>query len=93
MAFGSARDDLRERRFTGAGRAVEDERLDAIGFNRAAQQLSWPEDVRLPGELCEIARPHPRGERLRSTRRFGCLGFRFSRGGKQIVRWHGLNIV
>jgi hypothetical protein len=63
--------------------------LDAVRFNGAPQELAWGKDVRLPGIFIEMARTHPRRERLMT--RLG--GSRFSRGsrcrlgrcGKQIV--------
>jgi hypothetical protein len=49
LALGLPRDDLREGGFARAGRAVEDQRLDAVGFDGAAQELAGREDVLLPG--------------------------------------------
>ena len=64
FAFGLARDDLRERGFAGAGRPVKNQRLNAVGFDGAAQQLSRRENMRLAGVFIQVARAHPRGERL-----------------------------
>ena len=57
----------------------------------ASQQLPRREDVRLPGKFIEVARAHPRGERLiaRQFRRRG--GFRLSFVSKQIIARHGAN--
>ena len=66
LALGLAGDDLRQRSFAGARRAVKDQRLDAVGLDGAAQQLARAEDVRLADELAQVARPHARRQRLMS---------------------------
>ena len=86
FGFGLARDDLCERRFAGAGRPVKNQRLDAVGLDGAPQQLAGADDVRLAGEFIQVARAHPRGERLgfESVGRGRHVSFRqfFSRFGK-----------
>jgi hypothetical protein len=59
------RDDLRERRLTGARRTREDNRWQPIGFDRAPQQFPRREDMLLADELLDRARAHARGERRR----------------------------
>ena len=66
FALGLAGDDLRQRRFARARRPVENQRLDAVGLDRAAQQLSRAEDMRLPHEFAQVPRTHPRGKGLAS---------------------------
>ena len=63
MRPGRVGDDAGQRRLAAAGRAEEDQRGDAVGFDGAAQQLARPQDVRLPDELVERARAHPVGQR------------------------------
>ena len=46
------------------GRAVEDERLDAVRLDGPAQQLARAEDMRLADKLAQVARPHARRQRL-----------------------------
>ncbi len=93
FAAGLVGNDLREGRFAGAGWAVENEGLDAVGFDGAAEQLAGSEDVFLAGEFVEIARAHARGERFLGNdvilrrgvgRRF------FAWGGEKVV--HVFNI-
>ena len=95
FAFGLAGDDLRERSFAGAGRAVKDERLDAVGFDGPAEKLAGREHVGLPGVFVEVARAHPCGERLafEKTGRNGGFRFGFNRGSKQIIARHGLKLA
>ena len=45
------------------GRAGEDDRRQPIRFDRAPEQFARRENVLLPDELLERARPHPAGER------------------------------
>jgi hypothetical protein len=61
---GGAGDDAGEGGFTGAGRSVEDQRGEAVGLDRAAEEFSFAEDVLLAGDLVERPRPHPGGERF-----------------------------
>jgi len=70
--------------------AEENQRLNAVGLDGAAQQLSRRENVRLPGKFVEIARAHPRGERLVSGSFRSGRGFRpgFSRFLEQIIARH-----
>ena len=56
--------DLSERGFAGAGWTVENQRLDAVGFNGTTEQFPWADDVSLAGKFVEVAWPHPGGERL-----------------------------
>ena len=61
-----ARDDPRERRLAGPGRAVEDHRVRPAVGDRAAQRrrlLGRAEQVRLADELVDRARAHAHGER------------------------------
>ena len=62
-ALGVVGDDVRERGLAAAGRAVEDQRVEAIGQEHPAEQLAGAEEVLLPDELVERSRPHPRRER------------------------------
>jgi hypothetical protein len=91
------RDDLRERSFAGAGRAVENQRLNAIGFNSAAKKLAGREDVFLPGEFVEIARTHARSERLLGYDSFflrlGWSGGLFAFCGEKVVASHSFSIL
>jgi hypothetical protein len=52
-AAGLAGDDLGEGRLSGAGRAEEDHRLDAVGFDGAAEELAGREDVLLADVFVE----------------------------------------
>ena len=64
LALRGAGDDLREGGLAAAGRAEEDDVREAVRLDDAAEELAGPEDVRLPGDLLERARPHARRERL-----------------------------
>ena len=57
------RDDARERRLPGAGRAVEDRRADAVLGDRRPQRRALAEHVLLADELVERARAQPLRER------------------------------
>ena len=76
----------------GARRPVEDERLDAVGLDGAAQQLPRPEDMRLADKLSQVARPHPRRQRLmplRALRRCSRIRrVRPRRSGEQVIPRH-----
>ena len=63
-AAGRPGDDLGERGFAAAGRAVEDDAAEAVGLDRAAQQLAGAEDVFLADDFLQRLRTHPRRERL-----------------------------
>ena len=63
------RDDLRERRFTGAGRAGQNDGRQPVGLNRAPQKFSRREDVFLPDKFFKGARAHAGSERRRSVHR------------------------
>src|ERR1043166_3780715 len=58
-----AGDDVRERRLACAGRAVEDEGLNPIGLDGAAEELTGSENVGLADELIKGERPHARRQR------------------------------
>ena len=76
FAFGVARDDLGHRRLACARRPVENQRLNAVGFDGAAQELSRAEDMSLADELLEGAGSHAGSQRSgpkRSALRLGGL--------------------
>ena len=64
LTFGSIGNDLRQRGFTGAGRAVENQRLNAVSFNGAQRHAGF-ENVLLASIFLKSARAHAGGE--------GCL--------------------
>ena len=80
LTFSSIGDDLRKRSFTGAGRAIKDQRLNTIGLNGAPQQHPGFEDVLLPCVFFESARTHSGCERRLPLPGlaigFRCIGFR-----------------
>jgi hypothetical protein len=86
--------DLREGCFACARRAVKNERLNAVGFYGATQELSGRKDVTLPNELGEIVGPHASGQRLVTAvlRAGRLLRFRSGFSCKQIVPRHGRKI-
>src|SRR5215472_15524131 len=92
FAAGLSRDDLSEGSFAGAGRAVENEGLNAVGFDGSAEELTGAEDVGLAHELGESARAHPRGERLLAEDTLGVFWssrwIRLGYGRKQVIRGH-----
>jgi hypothetical protein len=94
FVFGLKSDDLGERSFSGAGRAIKNEGLNAIGFDGATKKLARREDVGLTDEIVEVARTHSRCQGLVGRRlRFGSqLGF--CRGGmcEQVIASHGQKI-
>ena len=69
-------DDARERRLAGAGRAPQDDRLQAIAArSRGAAAGPAPSSVLLADELVQRLRAHPLGERRRGQ----CLAQRRAR--------------
>ena len=76
--------DVGESRFAGARRAGKDHGRQTIGFDRAAQEFSRPENMFLTDKLVERPRSHSCGERRSALRAGGCFGFL---SGKKIV--HG----
>ena len=42
--------------FPRAGRAVENDAHQAVGFEHATQQLAWTQEMLLPDELVDVAR-------------------------------------
>ena len=75
---GGAGDDARERRLAGAGRAVEDRRVRLACLDGRAKRGAFGEEVALPDELVQGARPHADGQRcLRGrnvARHLGVIG-------------------
>ena len=63
LPLGGQRDDVRERRLAGAGRAVEDQRHRLVGLDQPAQRRPRTEQVLLADDLVERARPHAHGQR------------------------------
>ena len=61
--LGHVRDDARERGLACAGWPPEDDRLKQVAFDCLAQGLPAREDVILPDDLVQRARPNPFGER------------------------------
>ncbi len=55
---GGAGDDAGQGGFPRPGRAVENERGEAVRLNGAPQELALPEDVVLPGNLVQRLWPH-----------------------------------
>ena len=45
-------------------RTIENQRREAVGLDGASQQLAGGEDVLLSGDLIQMMRSHPRGQRL-----------------------------
>jgi len=91
FVFCLSSDDLGERSFAGAGRAIENERLNSVGFDCATKKLARGENVGLTDEIVEVARTHSRREwlvvlKLRLRLRLG-----FCRGSfcEQVIASHG----
>jgi hypothetical protein len=57
------RDDARQRRLSAAGRAIENHRGQAIGFDRATQKFARGKNMFLTDKFLERSRSHPCGER------------------------------
>ena len=57
-------DHFRERRLAAARRTVEDDVGQAIGLDDAPQELAGAQDMLLPDNLVQRARPHPRRQRF-----------------------------
>jgi len=55
----------RERGLAGPRRAPQDHRRELSRLDRLAEHAAFADDVLLADEFAEIARAHPRGERLR----------------------------
>ena len=60
-----------QRGFAGAGRAVEDDRAEAVGGEQAAEEFAFAEEMLLADELVKSLRPHARGQRLGLAAVFG----------------------
>ena len=58
-----ARDDARQRRLAGAGRAVEDQREERVRLDRATQPRALADDLSLADELVERPRTHAGSKR------------------------------
>jgi len=82
-----AGDDARERRLAGSGRAPQDDRLEAIALNRAAQGPARAKEILLADELIECLRAHPLGERSRGLyfRSVGRIARFIEQGHVQLV--------
>ena len=63
------REQARQRRLAGAGRAPEDHRVQRAAVERLPQRPARAEQVRLSDELVERARTHPLGQRRARQRR------------------------
>ena len=71
-----ARDQARQRRLAGAGRAPEDDRAQPVMVDGLAQRPAGSRERFLADELVQRARPHPLGERRRPIGLVGLLGRR-----------------
>ena len=91
LAFGLARNDLSERRFACAGWSVENQRLNTVGFDGAAEQLIGTEDMGLADKFVQTTRPHARRQRLmpRRLRTRRSTRLRSGRTRKEIITRHG----
>src|SRR5690606_13673273 len=91
LAAGLACDDLCERSFSGSRRTEKNQRLNAIRFNRATQEISWTENMSLANVFVERTRTQPGREGLMppgfNFRRN--IGFRSGRRRKQIISRRG----
>src|SRR5207253_6217987 len=94
MRGGDPGDQPRQRGLAATRWSPQDHRADPILLDGAAQFVLGTDQVLLPHELVERARPHPGGERLVSLRRLGrCrkegfLGHQVTiEAGRKIVRW------
>ena len=63
LRIAGPRDEARERRLAGAGRAPEHHRVQAAAFEQAPQRLARRQQVRLADELVEARGPHAVGQR------------------------------
>ncbi len=94
FGFGLAGDNLRQGSFARAGWSEKDERLDAIGFDGAAQELPPGEDVFLADVFVEVARAHACGERgLGTDLRDGGSHFGFRASSEQFGLRHWKRIT
>ena len=71
-------DHLGEGRLTGAGRAVKDERSEAVGQQHPAQEFAGAKKMILADEFVDGTRPHAGGKRL------GLAAIRVANVGKDI---------
>ena len=55
-------DDFGQRSLTGAGRAVENDRTDPVGFDGPPKKFALGENVALTDKFFKRARSHPRGK-------------------------------
>jgi hypothetical protein len=94
FVFCLSSNDLGERSFASARRAVKNQRLNAIGFDGATKELTRGENVGLADEIVEIARTHSRSEGLMALRFGFGLRLGFCRGGlcEQVIASHGPKI-
>ena len=64
VTLGGVGDDLRERGLACAWRSPQnDGRKKFVGFDGAAQELAFADDMFLPDVFIQCARTHPRGKR------------------------------
>jgi len=62
LGLGQAGNDAGQRRLADAGRTVEDDALEAVGLDHAAQELAGTDKMVLARKLVEVARPHADGQ-------------------------------
>jgi hypothetical protein len=62
MAFGMRGNQFRQRRFARTRGTIQDDRPHPIGLQHSPQQLSFAQEVLLPGEFGERSRSHASGE-------------------------------
>jgi hypothetical protein len=92
--FGLSSDDLGEGCFAGARWAVENQRLNSVGFNGTTKELAGGENVGLTDEIVEVARTHSRGQGLVALElRLGFwLYFLWRSCSEQVIASHDKNI-
>lgn len=90
LAAGFAGDDARKAGFAAAGRPIEEKAAEPVSADQLNQKAVGTEEMRLADNFAEVARSHPRCERLTRGPRFGrCKVFRgpaFGREKIELVR-------
>ena len=87
LALHIARDETRDRGLAAARRSPEEDRPRVALLDRDAQRLARAEDLLLPGDLIERARPQPRREG-RGERTLEQPGRRFVSSARRASRGH-----
>jgi len=79
--------DVSQGSFAGAGRTIENQRVEPIGLQHTSQQLAGADEMLLADEFLQRPRPHSRRQRL------GFFQIRFMDVVKQVDSMNSLELL